>query len=413
MQTLPYLTAEIEPLEATIKGRYEDFHVEEIPAYLPCGQGDHIFFRVRKKGLSTARAIRDIARALNVAPGNIGAAGMKDARGVTVQTFSLEHADPDRIAGLELPRIEILDVSRHRNKLKTGHLRGNAFVIRLRRTNLERIADVQKILERLSREGVPNYYGSQRFGARGDTWEIGRALIRRDYKEAVELIAGRAGPLDEGSVLDARRLFDEGRYQEAARAWPRGFEEAVSVCKAMAKDKDNVEKAAFSAGKRALSLYVSAFQSELFNRVLAERIGGLGRLEDGDLAYKHENGAVFSVEDAGAEQPRCDAFEISPTGPLYGKRLKRAGGEVGEREHAVLVEQGLALADFPDSGPIKCAGGRRPLRFKPDHASARVGADDAGEYIELRFALDAGSYATTLIREICKDALVEARNQIA
>src|SRR5262245_61431504 len=121
----PYLTQDVPGLAAAIKRRYEDFQVDEIPAYEASGSGDHVYFRIEKAGLSTMRAVHDISRALGVPSREIGLAGLKDARAVTRQTFSLEHADPDRVAALSIPRIKILSVSRHSNKLRIGHLHGN------------------------------------------------------------------------------------------------------------------------------------------------------------------------------------------------------------------------------------------------------------------------------------------------
>ncbi len=83
-------------------------------------------------------------------------------------------------------------------------------------------------------------------------------------------------------------------------------------------------------GSSWLWFFITAFQSCLFNHVLAERLETLGRVEEGDLAYKHENGAVFLIEDAVKEQPRADRFEISPSGPLYGFKIEDLQGETGQ-----------------------------------------------------------------------------------
>ena len=219
---LPYLTEQLPSIPAAIKEREDDFVVEEIPAYGPSGEGDHVYFGIEKRGLPTMRAVREIASALGVRPDQIGCAGLKDARGVTRQTLSLEHAAPEKIAALVFPRIKILWVNRHRNKLRTGHLRGNRFAIKLREVDPARLGDVREALASLARHGVPNYFGPQRFGARGDTWEIGRALMRRDFAEAVALIGGRPRPEDNGDVLRARvamaKLYppSEGELPNAA-----------------------------------------------------------------------------------------------------------------------------------------------------------------------------------------------------
>jgi len=193
---LPYYFADFTPVPGTIKTRYEDFKVIEVPAYEPFGEGDHTYFQIEKMGIPTMRAVRDIARALNVKPVQIGYAGMKDARAVTRQMMSVEHVKPEVILGLNLSKIKVLWVNKHRNKLKLGHLKRNTFVIKLRDTDVSRLADVQDMLKIMEEKGVPNYFGPQRFGVRGDTWKVGAALIRGDFKLAADSIAGKASNED-------------------------------------------------------------------------------------------------------------------------------------------------------------------------------------------------------------------------
>jgi tRNA pseudouridine13 synthase len=402
----PCATADEPPIPGVFKARHEDFRVDEVPAYRPTGEGDHVYFRVEKTGITTLRALRSIAAALGAKKRDIGVAGMKDARGVCRQTMSLEHADPDRIAALDLPRVRVLEVGRHRNKLRTGHLKGNRFAIRLRETEPDKVDVVNRVLSTLSATGAPNYYGPQRFGARGDTWEIGRALLRGEFELAARLICGDPRPGDVGSVREARELYEAGRLEHAADAWPPGYGDSARLCRELARREGQHRRCVMAGDRRLLGLYVSALQSYLFNQVVAERIGSLGAVAVGDLAWKHENGAVFLVEDAAVEQPRAKRFEISPTGPMFGQRMSAPGGSVARLEQAILEAEGLADLELPRSGPLRCRGGRRPLRVRPDGAVAEAGHDDHGPFIEVRFFLPAGSYATVVLREVCKDRLV-------
>ena len=403
---LPYLTASIPPMPGTAKADYLDFKVEELPLYLPSGEGSHTYFVLEKQGLTTSQAVREVARELGVPPRQIGVAGQKDSRGITRQMMSVEHRDPDRVAALSLPRIKILNVSRHGNKLKTGHLKGNRFSIKIRDVAAERFPDVELVIDRLTERGVPNFYGPQRFGQRGDTWAIGRALLSAEYEETCRLIAGGPNEHDHGQTLIARELYDQERYIEAAGAWPRGFREAVVVSKMMERYQGDGKRAVFSLDKRMLGFYVSAFQSHLFNQVLAQRIDGLDRVENGDVAYKHENGAAFQVEDADIEQPRADRFEISATGPLFGPKMKETGHDVRSLEERVLFESGTQIGVFPKSGPLRCRGGRRPLRVKLEHPRVEIGEDEHGDFFGFAFSLPAGSYATSVLREVFKDKLL-------
>jgi len=399
---LPYLTADVPGIGGRIKTRPEDFVVEEVPLYPPSGQGTHVYFRVEKTGLSTMRAVAEIARALGRPPRDVGYAGLKDADAVTTQMFSVEHADPDAIRTLSIPRMRIVDVSRHTNKLKLGHLAGNRFLIRIRDVDPARVGDVRATMEVLSKRGVPNYFGPQRFGMRGDTWQIGRALLREDYDEMVQVLLGRVKPSDYGDVRRARELFDQGDLQGAANAWPYPFNNERRVCRMLIKFNGNARKAIRSIDMRLQRFYISAYQSQLFNQIVAGRIGGLDRLMVGDLAWRHPQGAVFRVEDVAGEQPRCDAFEISPTGPLFGYRMTYPHGEPGQVETALINAEGTKPDEWREAGRHRVKGGRRPLRFQPQDVEVDAGQDDAGPYILLSMRLEAGCYATTVLREICK-----------
>lgn len=144
----------------------EDFVVDEVPAYLPEGEGEHWFVRVRKRGLTTPALVSMLARAAGVPARELGVAGRKDKHAVTTQWLSLpaEPRPPDD------PRVELLEVARHRHKLRTGHLKGNVFHLRLRGVHPEAAARLPA-LEAELRRGIPNYYGPQRFGGAGSLEE--------------------------------------------------------------------------------------------------------------------------------------------------------------------------------------------------------------------------------------------------
>lgn len=406
METLPRLLADFEPAPGLIKADYADFIVEEIPLYPADGAGTHTYFLVEKAGLSTFQAVHDIAQALNVRRHEIGLAGMKDARAVTRQWMSVEHIEPAKVAELDLPRIRVVETTRHHNKLRLGHLRGNSFTIRVRQTMPERLAELQDALRKLSRHGVPNYFAGQRFGYRGDTWMTGRAIVRGAIDEAVHLILGRPTDADHGDIRRARKLYDLGNFEQAVRHWPHLFHAERRALKALIRSHGNLRRA-FSAIDRTMrTFYVSAYQSHLFNRVVAQRLPrGLGTLLIGDLAWLHASGAVFSVTDVTVEQPRADRLEISPSGPLFGYRMSEPGGEPGEIESELLRSEELTPDAFR-AGPLRVKGGRRALRFALDDPELSLGADARGPYLELRFSLSRGCYATSVLRELFAEGQV-------
>ena len=408
----PYLTTDIPAIPAAMRRHLEDFQVDEMPDYEPCGSGDHVYVHIEKTGLTTRQAVVTLAQALAIPVSRIGVAGRKDARGVTRQVLSVEGVEPSRIKALDIARLRILDIARHRTKLRLGSLRGNGFVIRLRAVPPERLGEVRDVVSVLSQRGVPNYFGPQRFGVRGDTWEVGRLLLAGDFAAAVVLIVGQPAAGDPELIRRARELAASGRYRDAARAWPQGFRDSALLCRRLHATGGDARRAIFGLDRSVLAFYVSAYQAWVFNRVLAERLQGLDRLLTGDIAFSHGTGLCARVTDALAEQARATRFEVSPTGPIVGFAMSTPEGEAAGIEQKVLADAHCALKDLPRTGPFKCVGGRRPLRFPLQQIQLESARDEAGSYLELRFTLPPGCYATAVLREICKDQLHEGPGDV-
>ncbi len=404
---LPYLTSAIPPIPLRFKGSPADFVVEEIPRFDPCGSGDHVYVLIEKVGRTTRQAVNALARALSVPAEHIGVAGQKDAESLTRQYLSVLGAEPARIQALALPQITILAVARHRAKLRLGDLKGNRFQLRLRGVDAARLPDLAAVLDVLTRRGVPNYFGPQRFGMRGDTWMIGSALLRGDFEEAVACIAGRPLDTDPEAIRAARSLTATEKFLEAARAWPAGFEHCQVLCRRLADTGGNAKRAVLSLDRRLLGFYVSAWQAWIFNQVVAERLSRLDEVLAGDIVVSQATGAMELVRDPARFGSAAAAFEMSATGPLVGLAMPNADGQPGALEVRILVTHNLALTDLPRTGPLKCIGGRRPVRFKPEELSWDTGTDERGGFVALRFTLPAGCYATSLLREVGKAELRE------
>ena len=400
-----FLTTQYAGVGGVIKTRIEDFFVEELPLYQPCGEGTHVYILIERRGISTMDALGTIARALEIRRLDIGYAGQKDARAIARQWISVDHIKLEKLQGLDIPKVKMLEFARHDKKLKMGQLAGNRFVIRLRK--LERpMREAEKIakdvLEILSKRGVPNFYGPQRFGNRSDSHLLGRAIVKGKTEEFADLLLGRPDDNELPVFSEARGLYEKGDYKGAFRKWPYSFADQRRAMKTLIETNGNKRKAYNVVDKLLKKFFVSAFQSELFNQVLEARMPDIDKLLTGDMAYKHINGTMFKVEDAAVEQPRCEAFEISPTGPLPGGRMAALTGPAGEIENRILAQTQLNERDLEQLENY-VRGGRRPLRFGPRNWAVSSGTDDLGKYLELKFELDSGSYATTLLREIAKN----------
>ncbi len=399
---LPYLTSELPGIGGTIKRRPEDFFVQEIPLYEPCGEGEHVYFEIQKLGITTFDAIHRIAHALSVSSRDIGFAGMKDAKAIARQTFSIQGTTEQSVMSLKIPGIEVLWAARHRNKLRLGHLSGNRFAVKIRDVNPTDVVKLQPLVEVLQRRGMPNYFGEQRFGRRGNNDQLGATLIRGRPEELLKLLLGSPDPqLDDPQTLRARSLFEEGKLEESMHEWSRRHGMERRILARFIKTKQP-GAAARAIDQKLRRLWVSALQWRLFNEVVALRIDSIDKLMAGDLAYKHGHGAVFRVEDPTVEQPRCDAFEISPTGPLVGSRMTLPAGEPLRIEEQVFKSHGLTPGHFRQEARDRAKGERRPLRVQPKDVQLAAGVDEHGAHITVAFTLPAGSYATVLLEELMK-----------
>ena len=347
----------------------EDFIVEELPLYEPTRTGTHTFFAIRKRNLSTLEAIHRIARDLQVQTGKLGYAGLKDKNAVTTQVLSVEGVLPERVLEIEQPDIEVLWAERHPHKLRIGHLRGNRFQIILRDIPHDTRLHIESTMQRLTTEGVPNRFGAQRFGNKNDSHLIGRALVKADWETVVRYML----------TDDALQVDDIARRMQRELA------------------KKSAEKVVMYIPHRLRKLFLSAYQAFLFNRVLEMRTSHLGKLLEGDIAVKHDNGAPFLVVDATAEQLRADTLEISPSGPIFGYKMRLPTGDVLALETSLLADEGIRCEAFRKVVGIRLPGTRRPLRMPMQ--LHEVSAVNSGG-VCLSFTLPAGGYATVVLEEL-------------
>jgi tRNA pseudouridine13 synthase len=396
---LPYLTADLPGTGGVLRTHHEDFRVDEIPLYTPCGEGEHVYLRVWKRGIATFELARRLAQALEVPERRVAYAGLKDARAVTTQWLSVEGVDEERVRDIAIPKASVLEVRRHGNKLKLGHLRGNRFQIIVREAGPGAPERASAVLETLVSRGAPNYFGEQRFGARLNGHLLGEAILRGDHERFVRLLLGGPSELERDPLLtEARRLYEQGSTREAYDVLPTRYRSEKKALHALLRFGE-AERAFFAIPMRMRQMFLSSFQSHLFNRVVTERLPALDRMAAGDLAYLHRNGAVFAVEDVEEAQVRCRALEISPSAPIYGTRNPMATGKPGEVEERILAESGVTREDFEVSGGLRARGRRRSMRL-PLAETALEPLDETS--FRVSFSLPAGSFATSVMREICK-----------
>ena len=397
-----YITHEIPGAGGQIKQTADDFLVEEIPLYEPRGEGVHTYLDVQKRGIPTFEAAVRLGQHFGVNPRDIGYAGMKDAQAVATQRFSIERIPVEDALNARVKGLEILNAQLHTNKLRLGHLAGNRFTIRLRGGEPHALESARQVLERLSQTGAPNFYGMQRFGRRRNGHRIGRSMLHENWQAALDEYLGSPQPDEPPRIIDARTAYENGDYDAARKLFPLPEQRNERRVLGGLLRRLTPEHALRQIPYRIRRIFVSAYQSWLFNRVLNMRMPSLGTLMDGDIAYKHRGGACFLASDAETEQPRADHFEISPTGPLFGVKMLQPTGEPRDMEDRVLQEERV------DPTAMQAAfsavnGARRPLRIPVMEADAWQ-EEDA---VVCAFRLPSGSYATVVMDEIMKRGTLE------
>ena len=221
----------------------------------------------------------------------------------------------------------MLSVGRHRNKLKLGHLAGNRFLVRVRGVAEGSMERVEAMLALLRERGVPNYFGTQRYGAQQNSHLVGRALVQGDWRGAFETVIGDAASVRDERWGAAIEAYYRGDIQESIRLFPGHCRTERDILQRLAQRPGEYEKAFHAINPRLKKLYLSAYQSSLFDRLLAERLSSFDRVLDGDLAMKHDNGACFLVTDAAGEAARAESFRNFPYRPDVRLPNEAAGGE--------------------------------------------------------------------------------------
>jgi tRNA pseudouridine13 synthase len=394
----PHLTNRIPGIGGTIKNSPDDFFVEEIPSYPPCGSGEHCYLTVEKRGITTLEAIRRIASTLKFPERDVGYAGLKDAVGVTRQTISVQRITPGKAMGMEIEGVRVVSAALHTNKLKLGHLKGNLFRITVRSVAEKSETVIRSILEILQKRGVPNYFGLQRYGVQRNSHLIGAAMLKRDWRETVDALIGHPDLLRDDEWSAAVVAYRQGDLYKSLQLFPYHCRSERELLQRLCIRPGGYERAFAAVHPRLKKLYLSAVQSFLFDQVVARRIEHIDGLMAGDLACKHVNGACFLVEDAETEKGRAASFEISASGPMFGCRMKQPEGKPLEIEREILATLQIGLDDFDLPGGLRMEGERRPLRVPLESPSFRLDGDS----LRLEFALPKGSYATSMLREIMK-----------
>jgi len=280
-----------EPLcRGRLRVQPEDFQVREQLGFAPGGGGEHLWLHLRKTGVNTMDLALALAKLARLPVRTVGYSGLKDRHAVTEQWFSLHlpgKADPDLSA---LPAgVELLETQRHSRKLNRGTHRSNAFRLVIR--DLTGARDLLPAhLEKMRHDGVPNYFGEQRFGHADNNFHRGAAWL-------------------------------SGEGEAPRKSSLRGF-------------------------------WLSAVRSKLFNEVLAERqrLGLWNQLLAGDILQPENSRGLFREEDEPLAAQRLAAIDVHPTGPLPGAGGMAPSLACAELEQRVLAPYQLLIDGLAREG---------------------------------------------------------------
>lgn len=327
-------------ISGIIRTKPDDFKVNEIQNFVASGEGEHIWLHIKKIGENTDWVAGQLAKIANVKRRDVSYAGKKDRNAVTTQWFSIHlpgRVAPDWQSYLS-KTISILDHQRHTKKLKRGTLAGNQFEITVRDFKGSEI-QLNKEIERISLEGVPNYYGEQRFG-----------FWNKEHAKG-------------NNILKAEQWFSQGY-----------------------KIKD----------RNTRGMYLSAARSWIFNHILSQRVTdhSWNRATEGDVFMLNGSQSCFYEHLNDDLIERVNDHDLHPTGALWGRGSLQTQDCVAELEksqagtHAILSE-GLEKNGLKQE--------RRSLRLLVNNLSYKMHDSTT---VTLCFDLPAGAYATTVLSEI-------------
>ena len=404
-----YLTDSVPGICGRLRAKPEDFRVEEIPLVPPSGNGEHLHLWVEKCDISTIEALRALCRGLDTPEAEAGYAGLKDTNAVTRQWFSFKTITRNvlrDVSKLEQAGIRILKASRSRSRINRGALLGNRFEILVRDVAPDAGERARVILDRLAERGLPNAFGDQRFGVHGHTGRIGLALARADWRGVLDALLGAArfslAPDDtDARLVEAARRYEADDFRGAREVYPSSWEAERRALVRLEKGA-SPQQAVASIPMRERVLYGSAFQAAIFNLCLARRLEAraLDRIWSGDVIFRHETGNTRRVGAPEAEVSELERFNVSPAGPLIGRKLLEARGNARKLERSVLDSLGVGGPEIlAGLGRLKLHGSRRPYRVKMKEVTLRQ--DKEG--LRLVFTLPPGAYASEVLRELTKN----------
>lgn len=404
-----YYASEADGIGGRLRTEPVDFRVDEIPLESKGGaSGPFLICSLTKTNWELQHAVKEIAKRLGISHRRIGWAGTKDRNAITTQWISLYNVTAEQVNAVHLKDIVLTPVRQANEALALGDLLGNRFDLVIRDAGPDGLETrVQEITQAIS-SGVPNYFGLQRFGAiRPVTHTVGEWILRGDYEQAVMTYIGLPFPYENERVQETRWEFLADRDPgPALKNLPVQMNYERAMLQHLHNHPGDYAGALQELPPKLLSMFVSAFQSYLFNCALSQRFDDGHTLTGpvpGDLLV-FANGRSDTVTTANATAASMHISRGRCSIALFMPGREPTGGApvvTSPVIEALLEERHITPEDFARASRFvntKFEGALRPIALRADIAA---GIEGAGS-VRLKFTLPPGHYATTVCREYMK-----------
>jgi tRNA pseudouridine13 synthase len=389
-----------------LRSSAEDFLVGEIPLPPVGGTGPYLICRLTKKNWEHQHAIKEIAKRLGISHRRIGWAGTKDRRAVTTQLISIYKATPEAVENIRLKDITLEVIRQQNTQLSLGDLRGNRFDIVIRDCRAPDLKETVRQITTDVAQGIPNYYGLQRFGGvRPVTHRVGECILAGDYERAVLTYIGQAFLLEQEDIRHIRTGFFKTRDPKTAlREFPVTMAYERAMLQHLCNHPSDFAGALQALPPRLLSMFVSAFQSYLFNEALSRRLGQGFSLFDpqpGDrLIFTSGKADVVTAGNAPTAAQHISRGRCTIAIFMPGKEPYSPHSDSERYIKSLMEARGIGAEQFRKaSGFVKTKfeGALRPVALR-----TAIGAVVDDTSVRLQFILPPGHYATTVAREFMK-----------
>ncbi|OGS44253.1 MAG: tRNA pseudouridine(13) synthase TruD [Euryarchaeota archaeon RBG_13_57_23] len=411
-----FLTEGITGIGGKLRKIPEDFEVEEISVLpMPAADGKYVIAKVWHRNWEANRLVRRLASNLHVGRTRIGFAGTKDGRAVATQLMSF-NAPLEDVKALQIPDVRIIDAYTSRRSLEIGDLIGNKFRIKV--SDVAEGVDLPGTCEEVNKKldeagGFPNFFGVQRFGSiRPITHLIGKDLVMADFEGAVMRYIANPSEEENSEANDARRNLQQTRdFERALVEFPMKLTFERTIIEHLRDHPGDHVGALRRLPRNLLMMFVHAYQSYLFNRILSWRIRDGMSLRDpgiGDIILPltktnvpdHDTPITVAADNHDKAVKSAREGKAFVSGLIYGTSSVFAEGRMGEIERKIVESENIKNMDFQIVGLREASskGTRRELLAPYRDFKIDLGPGE----VTFRFALNKGCYATTLMREFMK-----------